>query len=274
MEKSPNPAEVLAFWNDAGVDTMLDDEPVDRFALSQALAEARRKPAAPAPQTAPAARQVSRTAAPKIADEGALREAQQAAREAHSLEDLRAAMESFDGCNLKPGARNLVFGDGNPKASVMLVGEAPGRDEDATGTPFVGRSGQLLDRMLRAVDLDRTQVYISNVIPWRPPGNRTPTPLEAALCRPFIERHIELAGPDGDGPLILALLGGSAAKTLLDTKAGIMGLRGKWTKKEVAGRMVPVLPTLHPAYLLRQPAHKRLAWHDLLSLREKLDTLG
>ena len=275
MEQDLDPEQVLAFWRDSGVDTPLTDEPVDRFALSRALAEARKPPAPTRPPSAPAVAGVSKSgASPKLPDDGALQSARDAAAGAEDLDQLRAAMEAFDGCNLKPGARSMVFADGNPKAALMLVGEAPGRDEDAQGVPFVGRSGQLLDRMLAAIGLDRTQVYITNVVPWRPPGNRTPTPLETAICRPFVERHIELAGPEGDGPMLLAYLGGSAAKTLMDTKAGIMGLRGKWTKKEVAGRPVPALPTLHPAYLLRQPAHKRLAWADLLSLRERLDGLG
>ena len=150
----------------------------------------------------------------------------------------------------------------------MLIGEAPGRDEDIQGLPFVGRSGQLLDKMLAAIDLDRTKVYISNILPWRPPGNRTPTTQEMAICLPFIERHIALAAPE-----ILVFVGGVSAKTLLDTSQGIMRLRGKWQTYICDGREIPALPTLHPAFLLRQPAQKQAAWADLLSLREKIDAL-
>ncbi|KAB2950684.1 MAG: uracil-DNA glycosylase [Rhizobiaceae bacterium] len=172
----------------------------------------------------------------------------------------------FDGCNLKFTAKSLVFADGNPDADLMLVGEAPGRDEDIEGLPFVGRSGQLLDRMLAAIGRDRTSAYIANVIPWRPPGNRTPTPLETEICRPFIERQIELARPK-----VLVCLGGPSAKTLLNTTEGILRLRGNWRVHVTAsGVAIPAMPTLHPAYLLRNPAHKKLAWRDFLEVKAKL----
>lgn len=179
-------------------------------------------------------------------------------------------MAAFDGCNLKFTAKNLVFADGNPNAAVMLVGEAPGRDEDLEGLPFVGRSGRLLDQMLAAIGLDRTSAYIANVIPWRPPGNRTPTPHETEICRPFIERQIELVKPK-----VLVNLGGPSAKTLLNTTEGILRLRGNWRVHTTAsGIAIPAMPTLHPAYLLRTPAHKKLAWRDFLEVKAKLRALG
>jgi DNA polymerase len=202
-----------------------------------------------------------------VAPEDAARMAREQAASASSLEELEALMSAFDGCSLKFSARNLVFSDGHPGGRVMMVGEAPGADEDRIGKPFVGRSGQLLDRMLAAIGLDRSQVYIANVVPWRPPGNRTPTPQEISICRPFISRQIELAAPD-----FLVCLGGPAMQTLLNTKDGILRSRGRWaTYRTDGGRDIRVLPTLHPAYLLRQPLQKRLAWRDLLSLRRDLD---
>ncbi|MEG9861165.1 MAG: uracil-DNA glycosylase [Parvularculales bacterium] len=190
-----------------------------------------------------------------------------------TLEELRHAMENVADGGLRATASKLVFSDGNPKARVMFIGEAPGREEDRQGVPFVGRSGQLLDRMLAAIGLNRTQVYITNVIPWRPPANRTPTRDEINPFRPFLNRHIMLINPD-----VLVLTGGVAAKTLLNTSKGIMTLRGKWTDCLISDKgvdyYIPALPIFHPAFLLRQPGQKRLAWHDLLMLQEKLNTLG
>jgi DNA polymerase len=193
------------------------------------------------------------------------------ARAARSLDELREALMAFDGCPLKDTATNLVFADGNPSSRVMIVGEAPGADEDRDGRPFVGVSGQLLDRMLAQIGLDRTSVYITNIIFWRPPGNRQPTTAEVAACLPFVERHIELANPS-----ILLLAGGASAKTLLARNEGIMRLRGRWFLYESTGmsRPIPALPTFHPAFLLRQPAQKREAWRDLLALSEKLGELA
>ena len=192
--------------------------------------------------------------------------ARELARSAASLEELRQIMLAFDGCNLKATAKNLVFADGNPEADLMLVGEAPGRDEDIEGLPFVGRSGQLLDRILAAIGRDRKSAYIANVIPWRPPGNRTPTPHETEICRPFIERQIELAKPR-----MLVTLGGPSAKVLLNTTEGVLRLRGTWRDHvTAAGIRIPTMPTLHPAYLLRNPAHKKLAWRDFLEVQARL----
>ena len=192
--------------------------------------------------------------------------AREAAATAETLDELRATLASFEGCNLRFTATNLVFADGNPEARVMFVGEAPGFDEDTQGLPFVGRSGQLLDRMLKAIGLDRTTTYIANVIPWRPPGNRDPSPQETEICRPFIERQILLADPD-----FLVPLGGASTKQLFRTTAGITRLRGAWRDFDTGRRKIRAMATLHPAYLLRRPLEKRLAWRDLLALKEVLD---
>ncbi len=191
------------------------------------------------------------------------------AREAQTLADLETALRAFDGCPLKATAMNTVFADGNPTAPVMLIGEAPGEDEDRQGKPFVGVSGKLLDRMLAQVGLDRSRVYISNILPWRPPGNRSPTQAEIAACLPFLERHVELARP-----VLLVALGGVSAKTLLNRTDGITRLRGQWRDYAVTGGTVPLLPMLHPAYLLRNPIAKREAWRDMLALRQRIDEVG
>lgn len=287
--------ELLRWYGEIGVDIGLEDAPIDRFAEAEAMrAEAARQtaaraqqralppglqtpdasspgraptsrtpPARPAPPPAPASNALADAVMPS---EEAVASARELSARATTLGELRDAMDGFQGCNLRLTARNLVFADGNPDAKVMLVGEAPGRDEDEQGLPFVGRSGQLLDRMLAAIGLDRSSVYISNVIAWRPPGNRAPTPQETEICRPFIERHIELANPQ-----VLVLLGASSSRMLLATNEGILRLRGRWRKITIAGREVDTLPMLHPAYLLRQPAQKRLAWGDLLKLKARLE---
>ena len=174
------------------------------------------------------------------------------ARASNSLAELKAALEGFDGCALKRTATNTVFADGNPANRIMFIGEAPGRDEDRQGLPFVGRAGKLLDKMLAAVHLDRTKVYITNVLNWRLPDNRDPSPEEAAMCLPFLRRHIELVDPE-----IMILLGAVSVRHVMGRSDGIMKTRGRWLEYNVNGRMVPVMPTLHPAYLLRQPAHKK-----------------
>ena len=209
-------------------------------------------------------------AAPSIAaappsPEAAAMAARGAAKSAESLEALRALLDTFEGCMLRATATQLVFADGNPKGRVMFVGEAPGRDEDIAGIPFVGRSGKLLDLMMKAVGLDRTHVYIANIVPWRPPGNRTPTPQESAICLPFIHRQIELADPD-----ILVCLGQPSTQTLLGTKEGITRTRGRWFKFDTGSREIRAMATYHPAFLLRSPLQKRLAWRDFLALKKAL----
>lgn len=196
-----------------------------------------------------------------------LQDAYKLAEQAQTLDELKAAVESFDGCALKKTAMHTVFADGNPRAEIMLIGEAPGADEDRQGLPFVGLSGQLLNRMFAAIGYDRTRLYISNIIPWRPPGNRQPTTEETTLCLPFVERHIALVQPK-----IIVFVGGVAAKTLLQSKEGITRLRGKWltyTNSYLKGP-VKAYAIYHPAYLLRSPGQKRYAWMDLLKLKLEL----
>lgn len=198
----------------------------------------------------------------------AVAHAREQAAACKSLAELQAALAAFDGCPLKDTAINLCFADGNPAAQIMLIGEAPGAEEDRQGKPFVGPSGQLLDKMLATVGLDRTSVYITNVIYWRPPGNRTPTPAEIAACQPFLERQIELLQPK-----LIVFVGGIAARALLGVKEGVTKLRGRrFTYTTGEGAKIPALVMFHPAYLLRQAMQKRLAWRDLLTIRDQLDT--
>lgn len=258
-------AELIAWYAEMGVTEALDETPHDYFA---AAPEPARQPVArlvSAPQQA--TRRAVDAAAATAPDEAAL-SARALAREARTLDALKTALASFEGCPLKATAKNLVFADGNPAAKVMFVGEAPDADEDRIGLPFVGRSGQLLDRMLAAIGLNRQEhVYIANLLPWRPPGNRTPTPQEVAICLPFIQRQIELVDPD-----ILVCIGGPSAQGLLGV-SGILASRGRWMEYDTGTRMIRAIPTLHPAYLLRQPLQKRLAWRDLRALKAAIDAL-
>jgi uracil-DNA glycosylase len=269
-EPAPTIKQLLAFYLEAGVDCALTDEPVNRLSDPAAAAAvtvpslsepAPPRPLRPAPQAVAAPRGEA-TPAP----EAAIASAREAARTAPSLEVLRALLEKFDGCALKHTATRLVFADGNPQARVMFVGEAPGRDEDIEGLPFVGRSGKLLDRMIAAIGLDRSKAYIANVIPWRPPGNRTPTPQETQICLPFIQRQIELVNPD-----VLVTLGNPSTQTLLSTREGIMRTRGKWFDYDTGTRTIRAIATFHPAYLLRSPSYKRMTWQDLRSIAKALE---
>jgi len=272
-------ASLLRWYADMGVDLAVDEQPHDRFA--EALAAKPEPVAKPArargaDDSAPAIlTRTLRTETPAPKTEPASAEAlNQSAREAagsaRTLDELRAYLDAFQGCALKNTATQLVFSDGNPEAEIMFVGEAPGADEDRIGRPFVGRAGQLLDRMLASIGLDRGKVYIANVVPWRPPGNRTPTPVETGACLPFTRRQIELVNPK-----ILVCLGAPSAQTLLSIKDGIMRARGKWLSYEIAqGRPIPAMAMLHPAYLLRQPAQKKLAWQDLRLIAKEIAKLG
>jgi uracil-DNA glycosylase len=271
--------ELLAFYVEAGVDTAIGEEAVDRFADHSARASSladENTISTSAPRSLASAKPARPAATPGImrpadagpapaAPEAAALAAREAARSAASLDDLRAILEHFDGCALKTTATRLVFADGNPQARLMFVGEAPGRDEDLEGLPFVGRSGKLLNRMMAAIGLDRTGAYIANIVPWRPPGNRTPTPQESGICLPFILRQIELADPD-----ILVCLGGPSAQTLLGIKEGIRKSRGRWHTYHTGRRDIRALATFHPAYLLRSPLEKRLAWRDFLAIKAAL----
>ncbi len=273
MNTQYNRADLLAAlqWQLAsGVDEAIGEHPVDRTKITaKPTAQPATPPAEPATQRSPAARARQPEPSAPLASAAELgANARSLAAQAPDLAALRAALAAFDGCALKNTATNLVFGDGNPQARLMLVGEAPGRDEDRQGLPFVGASGQLLDVMLSYVGLDRTTVYITNILPWRPPGNRQPTSAEITACLPFIERHIELVAP-----AVLVFLGGTAAKTLLRTTEGITRLRGRWFDYAPPGASttpIPAMATYHPAYLLRQSAQKRAAWRDLLTIRQRL----
>lgn len=260
----------LEWYSAMGVDIALDDEPVDRFAAPKVMQKsvANTVAARPTSTTAPAADNPPPPQSHMQPETHNVDEAKAIAAAAESLDALRTAMEGFDGCPLKHRATNLVFADGNPEAEIMVIGEAPGREEDMQGTPFVGSSGQLLDRMLAAIGLDRDKVFIANTLPWRPPGNRNPTPAETAVCMPFLVRQVELIAPK-----FIVTLGGPAAKTIFETDAGILRVRGKWRDVTLGAHSCAGIATLHPAYLLRQPAQKALAWQDLLSLKSKLAAL-
>jgi len=269
MSPEPRALEsLLAFWTACGVETLLSDAPVDRTVVL-----ARAAPAPPSPSPRPSVAKAPPAALPVAApdaggvDAEALAQARQAAAAAADLTALKEAIAAFDGCALKPGARQAVFSRGPPDAPLMIIGEAPGGDEDLQGAPFVGRAGQLLDRMLAAAGL-ADRAFITNTVFWRPPGNRTPLPAEQALCAPFLERAIALVRPRA-----LLLVGGASAKAMLKTKEGILSLRGRWFewRSEDGELEIPALPTLHPAFLLRQPAAKRKSWEDLLILTERLD---
>ena len=264
----------------AGCTDVLAHEPVNQFAAApEQMPAAVASPAEPndsghvdntpphavAETQTPLAKPVT-PAAPPMAEEDAIAAATTLATKAETLDDLQSAMTDFDGCALKATAKNLVFSDGQRRAKIMIVGEAPGGDEDRQGKPFVGRAGQLLDQMLASIGLSRDEnVYITNVVPWRPPGNRTPSLDEIALCKPFITRHIELIQPD-----ILLLFGNISNKTLLGTATGITKLRGQWQSYENGGATVKALPLLHPAYILRRPETKVDMWADLCALKKDL----
>lgn len=273
---------LLRFYAEAGVDMPLSETPIDRFAEPQRPVQAQPVKAAsqperprpqqqqqPRPAAAPSPSSRPVQAAADLPDTAQIALAREAASQAATLEELREKLAAFDGCALKFTAKNLCFADGDPSSDIMFIGEAPGRDEDMEGLPFVGRSGQLLNRMIEAIGLKRENVYIANTIPWRPPGNRTPTPLETELCRPFIERQIELAAPK-----VLVALGGPAGKALTGATEGILRLRGNWKiHRTPSGVEIPVMLTLHPAYLLRTPAQKRFAWRDFLAVKMRLAEL-
>ena len=265
---------LLKLYIEWGADEAIEPTPQSRLgATLPRPAVPAQKPPAPAPQLSeqpiPTFRPAPATPARAVGpvDQAAVLSAREAARATPDLVALKEALARFDGVSLSKTATNLVFADGNPKAKVMLVGEAPGADEDRLGLPFVGVSGQLLDRMMAAIGLDRTSFYITNVCLWRPPGNRKPTDLELAAQKPFVERHIELVAPK-----VLVLVGAAAAQGLLGTTEGITRLRGRWFQYTLgeSGQAIPALPIFHPAYLLRQPAQKRETWRDLLKLREVL----
>jgi len=248
-----NEAQALLLWYAAmGVDEAIGEAPVDCFA-------------APAAEPSPPRTQPRPRPAAARPPAAASREGVMSISQVATLAELEALVAGFEGCALKRTAKSLCFARGREDARIMLIGEAPGRDEDLQGKPFVGRAGQLLDRMLATIGLAEEHVYITNTVYWRPPGNRTPTPEEVEACAPFLARQIELLAPD-----VLVLLGGAAVRNILGLAEGIMRLRGKWLSYACAGRDIATLPTLHPAYLLRTPEDKRQAWRDLLMVKEAL----
>jgi DNA polymerase len=283
---------LLAWYRDMGVTDTVGEVPADwrreaaefapaaitgaparaRTAPPDAVTPQRARPAValgPSPSALPATAPVPARNFPTAPPAAAEQDARAAAAGARSLDELRGILERFDGCALKATAKNLCFFRGAEQSRIMLIGEAPGRDEDLEGKPFVGRAGQLLDRMLTAIELSEADVHITNIVYWRPPGNRTPTPQEAQICRPFLMRQIELVAPE-----MLVLLGGAAAKHVLGVADGILRIRGKWRDADLGGRTIPAMATLHPAYLLRTPAAKRLAWRDLIAIRKRLGQPG
>jgi uracil-DNA glycosylase len=278
QDRANTARELLAFYAEAGIDWAVGDvandylSPIAKSSTSAGLEESIPERIAPASRPSPALAHNGEgnnnngaNSSALLAPDAAVMAAREAARSAETLEALRAILDRFEGCPLKAMATQMVFADGNPEARVMLVGEAPGYEEDRQGLPFVGRSGKLLDRMLAAIGLDRTQVYIANIVPWRPPGNRTPTPQEAAICLPFLLRQITLCDPD-----VLVCLGGPSAQTLLGVREGILKMRGRWFPFHNGTRDIRAMPTLHPAYLLRSPIAKRQAWRDFLAIKKAL----
>ena len=282
----PEIIDLLKFHIEADCADVLDDMPVNHFAEAEPTSPEHATPehATPemkepadhaglqedvAPLTPPVTPAVvTAQINPAAPQNSAAGDSATLAKTATTLDELAAALESFEGCGLKKTAKSTVFSDGVSSARIMLVGEAPGQDEDRTGKPFVGRSGQLLDAMMATIGLSRaSNLYIANVIPWRPPGNRAPSVDELETCKPFIMRQIELVAPE-----IIVLVGGTSAKTLLNTETGITRLRGKWQSLEIGGRNIPALPFFHPAYVLRRPETKVDVWADLCALKQKLDT--
>ncbi|NMM45768.1 uracil-DNA glycosylase [Rhodospirillaceae bacterium KN72] len=261
-----------------GADETIADSPVDRYAATEERRRQRQTASPVQQQSAPPPSAPQNTAPPRPAMQAAHAplgtaeaEAQgrSAAADCKSLDDLRAALEAFDGCDLKKTATQLVFGDGNPEADIMVIGEAPGGDEDRQGKPFVGVSGQLLDKMLSHIGLDRERFYITNTVYWRPPGNRKPNDGEFAVCRPFVDKHIELVNPK-----LLLLVGDKSVRGLAGAATGITRSRGRWYDVTVAGKTIPALATFHPAYLLRTPSAKRQAWQDMLTFQRRMREAG
>ncbi|MBB3288095.1 MULTISPECIES: uracil-DNA glycosylase [unclassified Rhizobium] len=277
-------AALLHFHADAGVDWLLEEQPVDRFAEFEAMraaregaraAQPRAEASAPATRTQPERRQAAKPAAPSAAppraapaipDEQAVEQARFAAESARSLSELKTAIEAFNGCNLKNSARSTIFASGTAEGRIMVIGPMPSADDDREGAPFSGRAGLLLDKMLAAIGLQRDGILLANVIPWRPPGNRAPSAPEIEICRPFIERQIALAEPKA-----LLLLGNFTARYFFGGGETIHGLRGQWRELSILGRAVPAIASLHPQELLTAPINKRLAWNDLLAFKHYID---
>jgi uracil-DNA glycosylase len=257
-----DPVSMLKWYAECGVDETISDRPTNWFEsskntqINQQVNEV----------SSPAVRQAAPT--PLSSHKENIESAEKVAAAATSLEALKEAILAFDGCSLKNTASNTVFSDGNVNSNIMLIGEAPGAEEDRVGKPFVGQAGQLLDRMFAAINMTRAEdFYITNMLPWRPPGNRKPTDAECETCLPFVKRHIELFKPK-----MIILIGGTSASSIMNVQTGITKLRGKWGEYQVGDEMIPMMPIFHPAYLLRQPQFKKQAWHDLLSIKARLES--
>lgn len=261
------PAELLKSYIEWGVDETITEEPINWFSETDNIQIIQNI----TPKTSSNTSEISTASqsAPLASQQENIETASKLADSCKDLGELNAAILEFDGCSLKKTASNTVFSDGNPDSDIMIIGEAPGGDEDRVGKPFVGETGQLLDRMFAAIDMKReTDFYITNMLPWRPPGNRKPTEAECELCLPFIKKHIELFQPK-----LIICVGGTSANALLNTKNGITKIRGKWEEYLLNGNTVPIIPIFHPAYLIRQPQFKKQTWHDLLAIKEKASKL-
>lgn len=269
VSRATSAAALLDWYRDMGVDVATSEAPTDWFGEAAKKREQAAQPAPQQPPVAPKEKLAPRPGFQSVAPDQAVMDARERAAGAKSLAELEAALEGFDGCPLKATAKNTCFKRGSDDARIMFIGEGPGRDEDIQGKPFVGRAGKMLDKMLAAIGLDESHVYVTNIVYWRPPGNRTPTSQEVEACLPFLHRQAELLDPD-----FLVLIGGPSSQNLLGTRDGIMRLRGKWRECELGSKKRRTLPILHPAYLLRTPAAKKQAWRDLLVLRAELINAG
>ncbi|WP_161510539.1 uracil-DNA glycosylase [Bartonella quintana] len=262
--------ELLSFYKESGVDAVLSDVPIDRFSQASSSTQELKK-VIDTPHHQSVSPTIKQHSYPLPHSSTIQREpsAIEIAKGANTLDELKSALLAFNGCSLKLTAKSTCFSDGTAGSPLMIIGEAPGREEDIQGIPFVGKAGMLLNKILASIGLTRKNVYIANTIPWRPPGNRTPTPREVALCRPFIERQIHLANPR-----ILIALGGVAMQFLTGSQNGIIRTRGKWCTYESEDNIkIPVMPTFHPAYLLRTPSQKKLTWKDFLEVKNRLNNL-
>lgn len=265
---SYTPEELLKSYIEWGVDEAISEEPINWFTETDNIKIKQNITKVSSSKTSTNQTPISST--PLASQQEHIEMAQKMAANCKNLDELNAAILEFEGCSLKKTASNTVFSDGNADSSIMIIGEAPGGDEDRIGKPFVGQAGQLLDRMFTAIDMKReNDFYITNILPWRPPGNRKPTDAECDLCLPFIKRHVELFQPK-----LIISVGGTSANALLNTKTGITKLRGKWQEYLISGKTVPIIPIFHPAYLLRQPQFKKQTWHDLLAIKAKIGELN
>ena len=267
VDSDLDPANMLKWYVECGVNETISDNEINWFEENNNIVINQLVNAKTSTSFKPTEKSVTKQ--PLATNKEIIESAEKLALASTTLDDLKAAILSFEGCSLKKTASNTVFSDGNPESDIMLIGEAPGAEEDRTGKPFVGEAGQLLDKMFAAINMNRVDdFYVANVLPWRPPGNRKPTEAECDVCLPFLKRHIELFNPK-----MIILIGGTSASALLNVQTGITKLRGKWLEYSLGERKIPIIPIFHPAYLLRQPHFKKQAWHDLLAVKEKIGSI-